>query len=81
MTLTFTQLIGTQAAAFVVYYWLLNRAGAFFSSLSLYLVPVMGVGSSYVILGEKVTYTQIAGILIVFLGVYLINNKKTEKGQ
>ena len=69
------------AAAFVVYYWLLNRAGAFFSSLSLYLVPVMGVGSSYVILGEKVTYTQIAGILIVFLGVYLINNKKTEKGQ
>ena len=69
------------AAAFVVYYWLLNRAGAFFSSLSLYLVPVMGVGSSYVVLGEKVTYTQVAGILIVFLGVYLINNKKTEKGR
>ena len=69
------------AAAFVVYYWLLNRAGAFFSSLSFYLVPIMGVISSYVILGEKVTTTQVIGMLIVFVGVYLINNKKTKKGQ
>ena len=68
------------AAAFVVYYWLLNRAGAFFSSLSFYLVPIMGVISSYVILGEKVTTTQVIGMLIVFVGVYLINNK-TKKGQ
>ena len=69
------------AAAFVVYYWLLNRAGAFFSSLTFYLVPVMGVLGSYVFLGEKVSLIQIVGILIVFLGVYLINNKKIKKGQ
>ena len=69
------------AAAFVVYYWLLNRAGAFFSSLTFYLVPVMGVLGSFVFLGEKVNLTQVAGILIVFLGVYFINNKKIKKGQ
>ena len=68
------------AAAFVVYYWLLNRAGAFFSSLTFYFVPVMGVLGSYVFLGEKVTLTQCIGILIVFLGVYLISNKKIKKG-
>jgi len=68
------------AAAFVVYYWLLNRAGAFFSSLTFYLVPVMGVLGSFVFLGEKITATQVIGILIVFLGVYLINTKKLKKG-
>ena len=67
------------AAAFVVYYWLLNRAGAFFSSLTFYLVPVMGVLGSFVFLGEEIKATQIAGILIVFLGVYLINKKKGTK--
>lgn len=67
------------AAAFVVYYWLLNRAGAFFSSLTFYLVPVMGVLGSSFFLGEKIKSIQIIGILIVFLGVYLINKKKGTK--
>ena len=67
------------AAAFVVYYWLLNRAGAFFSSLTFYLVPVMGVLGSFVFLGEEIKATQVAGMLIVFLGVYLINKKKGTK--
>ena len=64
------------AAAFVVYYWLLNRAGAFFSSLTFYLVPVMGVLGSFFFLGEKIKSIQVGGMLIVFLGVYLISKKK-----
>jgi len=67
------------ASAFVVYYWLLNRTGAFFSSLSFYLVPVMGVVGSYLFLGEKIKLSQVIGMLIVFLGVYLINTKRFGK--
>lgn len=66
------------AAAFVVYYWLLGRAGAFFSSLIFYFVPIMGVLGSFIILGEKITYSQILGMIVVFLGVYLINRKKIK---
>jgi len=64
------------ASAFVVYYWLLNRAGAFFSSLTFYFVPVMGVIGSYLFLGERIDLTQVFGILIIFVGVYLINSKR-----
>jgi len=67
------------ASAFVVYYWLLNRTGAFFSSLSFYLVPVMGVVGSYLFLGEKIKLSQVIGMLIVFLGVYLINTRRFGK--
>jgi drug/metabolite transporter (DMT)-like permease len=67
------------ASAFVVYYWLLNRAGAFFSSLSFYLVPVMGVLGSFFFLGEKIKSIQVIGMLIVFLGVYLINTRRFGK--
>ena len=67
------------AAAFVVYYWLLNKAGAFFSSLTFYLIPVMGVLGSFIFLGEDIRISQISGMLIVFLGVYLISKKKGTK--
>ena len=69
------------AAAFVVYFWLLGRAGAFFSSISFYLVPIVGTLGSYFMLDEKMVTTQIAGMLIVFAGVYLINREKFKKGQ
>ncbi|MGI9533790.1 MAG: EamA family transporter, partial [Thermodesulfobacteriota bacterium] len=60
-------------------YWLLNRAGAFFSSLTFYLVPIMGTVGSYFILNEKMDKTQVLGIFIVFIGVYLINRTKFKK--
>jgi len=67
------------ASAFVAYYWLLNRAGAFFSSLTFYLIPIMGTFSGFIFLNEKMSMTQVLGILIVFIGVYLINMAKFRK--
>jgi len=68
------------ASGFVVYYWLLNRAGAFFSSMTFYLIPVVGIVGGYIVFKEKITLTQVVGILIVFVGVYLINREKFKKG-
>ncbi len=68
------------ASGFVVYYWLLNRAGAFFSSMTFYLIPIVGIVGGYIVFKEKITLTQVVGILIVFVGVYLINRQKFKKG-
>ncbi len=69
------------ASGFVVYYWLLNRAGAVFSSMTFYLIPIVGVLGGVLMFGEKVTLIQVAGIFIVFLGVYLINKVKVKKSS
>jgi len=39
----------------------------------------MGVVGSYLFLGEKIKLSQVIGMLIVFLGVYLINTKRFGK--
>ena len=62
--------------AFIVYYWLVKKSGVFFSSLTFYLVPIMGAVGSYFILGEKMDLTQLIGIIVVLFGVYLINKEK-----
>jgi drug/metabolite transporter (DMT)-like permease len=67
------------ASGFVVYYWLLNRAGAFFSSMTFYFIPIVGIVGGFLVLGEKVSMTQVAGIMIVFVGVYLISREKFKK--
>ena len=68
------------ASGFVVYYWLLNRAGPFFSSMTFYLIPIVGIVGGFLLLGEKITMIQVGGMLIVFVGVYLINRVKFNKG-
>ena len=65
--------------AFIVYYWLINRTGGFFPSLTFYLVPIMGLIASYFILGDTLDYTQVIGMLIVLFSVYLINKDKINK--
>lgn len=67
------------ASGFVVYYWLLNSAGAFFSSMTFYFMPIVGLVGGYFFLSEKINMIQVVGILVVFLGVYLINREKFRK--
>lgn len=68
------------ASGFVVYYWLLNRAGPFFSSMTFYLIPIVGTVGGFIMFREKITLAQAVGILIVFAGVYLINREKFKEG-
>jgi len=47
------------ASGFVVYYWLLNRAGAFFSSMTFYLMPIVGIVGGFLMFREKITIMQV----------------------
>ena len=67
------------ASGFVVYYWLLNRAGAFFSSMTFYLIPIVGIVGGFLLFKDKITLIQVVGILVIFAGVYLINRVKFKK--
>ena len=69
------------ASGFASYYYLLNKAGAFFSSMTFYFIPVFGIVAGMLILEEKITASQVIGIAVVFTGVYLINREKFKKGQ
>jgi drug/metabolite transporter (DMT)-like permease len=64
------------ALVFSGYYLLLKRAGALFTSLVGYLAPISGVVAGVFFLHERVVSTQIVGILLVLLGVFLINVPK-----
>ncbi len=68
------------ASEFVVYYWLLNQAGPFFSSMTSYLIPIVGSVGGFLILNEKIDLAQVLGILIVFGGVYLLNRESFKEG-
>jgi len=43
-------------------------------------MPVVGTVGGFLVLHEKIILTQVVGILIVFVGVYLINRVKFKKG-
>jgi drug/metabolite transporter (DMT)-like permease len=61
------------AGAYLGYYILIMRAGALFSSFTLYFIPIFGVLAGVIILGERITITQVVGVGIVLAGVYILN--------
>jgi len=66
------------ALGFSGYYLLIKRAGPFFTSLLGYLAPVFGIIAGVVFLHEKIDGLQIAGIIFVLLGLFLINKPKFD---
>ena len=66
------------ALGFSGYYLLIKRAGPFFASLLGYLAPVFGIIAGVVFLHEKIDGLQIAGIIFVLLGLFLINKPKFD---
>ncbi len=67
------------ASGFVVFYYLLDKAGALFTSTVFYLMPVFGMLSGIVFLGDRIDVTQAIGIGVVLLGIYMINREKFRK--
>lgn len=60
------------AIASVLFYMLMKRAGALFSSMVTYGIPFVAVFLG-VLAGETVTALQIVGLLIILSGVYIAN--------
>ncbi|HPH84619.1 MAG TPA: DMT family transporter [Ferruginibacter sp.] len=65
------------AVASVIFYMLIKRAGAVFSSMVTYCIPVVAIMWG-LIYGEKIGWKQFASLLIILAGVY-IANRKTKK--
>jgi drug/metabolite transporter (DMT)-like permease len=64
-------IMGT-AVASILFYMLLKRAGALFSSMVTYGIPFVAVGWG-LLAGETITVLQVAGLLIILSGVYIAN--------
>lgn len=67
------------ASGYFGYYYLIQRAGAYFSSFIFFLVPVFGLLSGHLIMKDKVATSQIFGVTLVLLGVYIIINREKYK--
>lgn len=66
------------AAASVLFYILVKKAGGLFASLVTYGIPFVAIlwGVYY---GEKVTLMQVIALCIILLGVYLANKPSAKK--
>ena len=60
---------GATAAATGIWYWLVQREEVSRLSLTLFLVPVAGLGAGVVLFGERVGAAQLAGVLLILAGV------------
>lgn len=66
------------ALAFVMWNQILSRTEASKASISLLLVPVVGVISGCLFLNEGLTRMTVVGILLVFVGIWVVNSKGTR---
>ncbi len=67
------------ASGYFGYFYLIKTAGAFFASFIFYFLPIFGLLEGHIFRGESVSITQIAGVIIVILGIYIINREKFKK--
>jgi drug/metabolite transporter (DMT)-like permease len=61
------------AFAYLVYYLLVARAGAWFASLYAFLVPPLGVLLALAVRGEPLTPGHAAGVAVVLTGLFLLS--------
>lgn len=64
--------LGT-ALAFIIYYRLLERAGATYLSMVAYVIPIFGIIFSVLLLNEQVTREMLLGGALILVGVMIVN--------
>lgn len=65
--------------AFLIYYYLINSAGASVAAASLYLIPINGVFWGALLLGERITSELIVALLLILSGIALVNEVGRKK--
>ncbi|MFD6209437.1 DMT family transporter [Peribacillus sp. NPDC060253] len=73
--------IVASALAFVIWTHILSRTEASKASISLLLVPVVGVISGCIFLHENIKIVTLAGILLVLVGIWFVNSKSTRESH
>jgi drug/metabolite transporter (DMT)-like permease len=62
--------------AYLGYYMLVARSGAYFASIYAFLVPPFGVVASFIAFGEPLTLRHLAGVVVVLLGLALMMRRQ-----
>ena len=62
----------------IIWFYLQKEIGAVRYSSFHFLVPFFGVGISYFLLGETLTFSDMIGVVIIILGLYLVNRDNQE---
>ena len=60
----------------VIWFYLQKEIGAVKYSSFHFLVPFFGIAISYFLLGETLTFSDMIGVMVIVLGLYLVNNDK-----
>ena len=57
-----------------LYYYLIDRAGPSYTSLTVYLIPPVGIFAGIVFLGERLTWQAVAALLLILAGIAVVND-------
>nr|WP_262915826.1 DMT family transporter [Chitinophaga filiformis] len=61
--------------ASVLFYILINKAGALFASMVTYALPVVAIGWG-LLAGERISFLQVLCLGVILAGVYTVNKAK-----
>ena len=67
------------AIAYLLFFYIINRAGPSFVTLVTMLVPVSAIILGAMFLGEELTFNEIAGALIIGLALVIIDGRALKK--
>lgn len=65
-------ILGT-AVAYLIYFWLIRHVGATRTSLVTYLLPCTALIWGALLLGERISWNALAGLMLVLLGTMVTN--------
>ena len=68
--------LGASALCFVTWNWSVKVLGAVKTSVYIYMVPIITVGTSAVILHENITGISIIGIILILAGLFISDGKQ-----
>lgn len=74
LILLFAAIVGTLLTSLLEFI-IIKRFGASKTSQATYITPVVASVLGAIFLGENITFTIIIGMAIIFLGIYLLNQK------
>jgi drug/metabolite transporter (DMT)-like permease len=59
----------TSGVAYIIYYRLISEVGATIASYATYLIPIVGLGLGWVVLGERIGSGGFAGVVLILAGL------------
>ena len=65
--------VGVTLLATMVYFWLIEQMGSSRASMTIYLIPVAGVITSAIVLGEELTVSMVIALGLIFIGIFVVN--------